>query len=120
MPRKREIVPDEAQLWLGVLLDAAFDPTSKTLDLTHSAEIANRQAQESGQRDAMRLTARDGKTQLLALADDLTAHPEEYGDQRQAELLLDWVERWVQPKDWARLQARVRKRRQRLIKQLPF
>lgn len=114
MPRKREIVPSEAQLWLGVLLDAAFDPTSKTLDLARSAEIANQQAQESGQLDALRLAARDGKTQLLSLAGDLTAYPEDYSDQRRAELLLAWAERWVQPEDWSRLAARVRKRRQRV------
>lgn len=113
MSRKREIVPSEAQLWLGVLLDAAFDPTSRTLDLARSAEIANRQAQGSGQRNALRLTARDGKTQLLALAGDLTAYPEEYSDQRRAELMLAWAERWVQAEDWSRLAARVRKRRQR-------
>lgn len=112
MARKREIVPSEAQLWLGVLLDAAFDPTSKTLNLAHSAEIANRQAQARGKRDALYLTARDGKTQLLALASDLTAYPGDYSDRRQAELLLRWAERWIQPNDWGRLTARVRKRRQ--------
>lgn len=114
MGRKREIVPGEAQLWLGVLLDAAFDPTSRTLDLARSAEIANQQAQTSGHRDALRLTARDGKTQLLNLAGDLTGYPEDYSDQRRAELLLAWAERWVQAEDWSRLTARVRKRRQRM------
>lgn len=114
MARKREIVPSEAQLWLGVLLDAAFDPTSKTLDLARSAEIANQRAQEVGRRDALRLTARDGKTQLLGLAGDLTAYPDDYSDQRQAELLLIWAERWIQPEDWGRLAARVRKRRQKM------
>jgi len=114
MARKREIVPSEARLWLGVLLDAAFDPTSRTLDLARSAEIANHQTQANGPRDALRLTARDGKTQLLALAGDLTAYPEDYSDQRQAELLLAWAERWIQPEDWGRLAARVRKRRQKM------
>lgn len=114
MGRRREIVPEEASLWLGVLLDAAFDPTSRTLDLARSAEIANQEAQANGLRDALRLTARDGKTQLLALAGDLTAYPEDYSDQRRAELLLAWVERWVQADDWTRLAGRVRKRRQRL------
>lgn len=116
MARKREIVPSEAQLWLGVLLDAAFDPTSKTLDLARSAEIANQHAQAQGSRDTLRLTARDGKKQLLSLAGDLTAYPEDYSDQRRAELLLTWSERWVQADDWSRLTARVRKRRQRMAR----
>lgn len=114
MPRKREIVPGEAQLWLGVLLDAAFDPTSRTLNLARSAEIANSTADRLEREGALRLSAQDGKTQLLAIANDLTAYPEEYPPRRAAELLLGWAERWVQPEDWSRLQARVRKRRQRM------
>jgi hypothetical protein len=92
MARKRSISPYEAHIWLGVLLDAAFDQTSRTLSLS----------------------SRDGQTQLLALAGDLTAYPDDYSAQRQAELLLAWAERWIQPEDWGRLAARVRKRRQRL------
>ncbi|TDX22937.1 hypothetical protein DFO67_1267 [Modicisalibacter xianhensis] len=111
MARRREIRPGEATLWLGVLLDAAFDPTSKTLNLARSAEIASQAAQDQGMTGALRLTARDGQSQLLALASDFVNYPEEYGDRRRAELLLGWVERWMQPEDWARLQARVRKRR---------
>src|SRR5690554_2338294 len=115
MARQREIQPAEAGLWLGVLLDAAFDPTSKALNLARSAEIANRAAAEQGMTDALRLTARDGQSQLLALAGDFVNYPEDYNDRRRAELLLAWVDRWMQPEDWARLQARVRKRRQRLV-----
>jgi hypothetical protein len=111
MARKREIRSQEAKIWLGVLLDAAFDPTSKTLNLARSAEIANQAAHSQGLTNTLCLTARDGQSQLLALASDFVNDPEGYTDHRQAELLLDWVERWMQPEDWARLQARVRKRR---------
>lgn len=114
MARKRSIAPDEARIWLGVLLDAAFDPTTHQLNLARSAEIANQRTRESGMRDALHLTARDGKTQLLALAGDLTAYPDDYTSQREAELLLAWSERWIQPDDWGRLAARVRKRRQKM------
>lgn len=111
MPRRREIRPDEASLWLGVLLDAAFDPTSRTLNLARSAELANKASRDQGMTEALRLTARDGRSQLLTIAGDFVNYPEEYSDRRRAELLLAWVERWMQPEDWARLQARVRKRR---------
>lgn len=114
MPRHREIRPDEALLWLGVLLDAAFDPTSITLNLARSAEAANKAAYEQGMKEALRLTARDGQSQLLALAGDFVNYPEEYSDRRRSELLLAWVERWMQPEDWTRIQARVRKRRRLL------
>lgn len=117
MARKRSIAPDEARIWLGVLLDAAFDPTARhQLNLARSAEIANQRAQESGHRDALRLTARDGRTQLLGLAGDLTAYPDDYTSQREAELLLAWCEMWLQPDDWRRLVERVKKRRQRASK----
>lgn len=117
MARTRSIAPDEARIWLGVLLDAAFDPTARhQLNLARSAEIANQRAQESGHRDALRLTARDGRTQLLGLASDLTAYPDDYTSQREAELLLAWCEMWLQPGDWRRLVERVKKRRQRTNK----
>ncbi|GHB15743.1 hypothetical protein [Modicisalibacter luteus] len=113
MARRREIRPEEATLWLGVLLDAAFDPTSKTLNLARSAEIANQAAQKQGMAGALRLTARDGQSQLLALASDFVSYPEEQSDKRRAELLLGWAEHWMLPEDWTRLAARVRKRRER-------
>lgn len=115
MARRREIRPEEATLWQGVLLDAAFDPTSKTLNLARSAEIANQAAQSQGMTGALRLTARDGQSQLLSLISDFTNYPEDYSDRRRAELMLDWVNRWMPPEDWARLAARVRKRRERIM-----
>lgn len=105
MARKREIVPSEAQVWLGVLLDAAFDPTSTTLELKRSADRLNHTGPGHG------WLARHGQTELLAIASDLTQYPHDYSDTRRAELLLAWAERWVQPEDWSRLHARVRKRR---------
>lgn len=116
MARKRSIVPEEADIWLGVLLDAVFDPTTRhQLDLARSADLANQVLLEKGgHREALRrLTARDGKTQLLGIASDLTTYPDDYTSQRAAELLLVWAERWIQPEDWGRFAARVRKRRQK-------
>lgn len=112
MPRKREIRTDEVTIWLGVLLDAAFDPTSTALNLARSAEQANARAKAQGV-GLPRLTARDGLSQLLALASDFTTYPDDYTDRRRAELLLLWAERWMQPSDWTRLASRVRKRRER-------
>lgn len=114
MPRKRSIAPDEARIWLGVLLDAAFDPTARhQLNLGRSAEILNQCAQEQGHTSALKLRGRDGSAQLLSLASDLTNYPEDYTSQREAELLLAWCEMWLQPDDWRRLVERVKKRRQR-------
>ncbi|KGE77228.1 hypothetical protein FP66_11260 [Halomonas salina] len=107
MGRKRVIVPEEASLWLGVLLDAAFDPTSTALDLKRSADVLNHTGPGHGWQ------ARHGQAELLAIASDLTQYPHDYSDTRRAELLLAWAERWVQADDWQRLQGRVRKRRQR-------
>lgn len=107
MGRKRVIVPEEASLWLGVLLDAAFDPTSTTLDLKRSADVLN----HTGPGHSWQ--ARHGQSDLLAIASDLTQYPHDYSETRRAELLLAWAERWVQADDWQRLQGRVRKRRQR-------
>lgn len=113
MPTKWKIRPDETAIWLGVLLDAAFDPTSKVLNLARSAEIHNAQVREQGL-DLMRLTARDGRCELLSIAGDVTRYPEDYPTSRQAELLLAWAQRWLQQSDWTRLSARVRKRREKL------
>lgn len=107
MGRKRVIAPEEASLWLGVLLDAAFDPTSTALDLQRSADMLN----HTGSGHSWQ--ARHGQADLLAIASDLTQYPHDYNDVRRAELLLTWAERWIQPDDWQRLQGRVRKRRQR-------
>ena len=57
---------EEAILWLGVLLDAVFDPTSQTVNLARSAEIANQRAKDNGLQGALNLRPRDGKSQLLA------------------------------------------------------
>lgn len=105
MGRKRVIAPEEASLWLSVLLDAAFDPTSTVLE--HSANVLN----HSGSGDGWQ--AHHAQTDLLAIASDLTQYPHDYSDKQRAELLLAWSNRWIQPDDWLRLQGRVRKRRQR-------
>lgn len=112
MAKPRRVQPSEAKIWLGVLLDAAFDPTTQTLNLARSAEKSNRKAQEQGMPNALKQTASDGQSQLLALASDFVNYPEDHSDARQGELLLAWIERWMQPEDWTRLSARVRKRRE--------
>ena len=112
MTSRRVIRSDEVGIWLGVLLDAAFDPTSATLNLARSAEIHNAKAREQGLALTPQ-TARDGKSQLLGLASDFTVYPDELTSARQGELLLAWIDRWMQPEDWTRLHARVRKRRQK-------
>lgn len=114
MARPRTIQSAEARVWLGVLLDAAFDPTAKhPLNLARSAEDANQRALANGSLRALRFTARDGQTQLLTLANELVASPEDYTSRQEAEFLLDWCNRWLQPEDWRRLVERVKKRRQR-------
>lgn len=101
------MVPEEASLWLGVLLDAAFDPTSAALDLARSAGVLNHTGSGSGWQ------ACHGQAELLAIASDLIRYPDDYSSTRRTELLLAWAERWIQPDDWQRLQGQVRKRRQR-------
>lgn len=108
MTRKREIRQDEVDMWLGVLLDAAFDQATQGLDLDQSAALLNTNAP-----GARKLSGRDGLAQLLALASDFTNYPTDYNDTRRAELLLAWVAMWLQVDDWNRLQGRVRKRRAR-------
>lgn len=115
--RVRTIRGDEVSLWLGVLLGAAFDPTSHTLNLARSAELLNAQAKAGGVTDHVRVSARDGLGQLLSLAGDFVTYPEDYRTSRQAELLLIWANRWLQPEDWNRLQAKVRKRRELINKE---
>ena len=48
---------------------------------------------------------------LLGIAHDATAYPDDIPGWRLAELLLRWAEQYVSGEDWKRLQARVRKQR---------
>jgi hypothetical protein len=48
---------------------------------------------------------------LLGIAHDATAYPDDIPGWRLAELLLRWAEQYVPGEDWKRLQGRVRKRR---------
>ncbi|MGP9565695.1 hypothetical protein [Halomonas sp. AOP43-D1-12] len=84
MPRKRAIQAAETHLWLEVLLMYAFGPAP---------------AEQAARLD------------LLGVAHDATAYPDDIPDGRLAELLLAWVEKYVPPEDWHRLQSRIRKRR---------
>lgn len=84
MARKRAIQVAEAHLWLEVLLTYAF-----------GSEPAHRAA----------------RLDLLGVAYDATAYPDDIPADRLAELLLAWAERYVDVGDWQRLQARIRQRR---------
>lgn len=84
MPRPRSIQAAEASIWLAVLLDYAF-------------------IQKSAQRAVL--------LDLVGIAHDATAYPEDIPGWRLAELLLRWSSDAVPAADWRRLQARVRKRR---------
>ena len=84
MPRPRALQAAEASLWLSVLLDYSFSDTS---------------AQRAARLD------------LLGIAHDATAYPDDIPGWRLAELLLRWAEQYVSGEDWKRLQARVRKQR---------
>lgn len=84
MPRPRAIQAAEAPLWLAVLLDYSFSDKS---------------AQKAARLD------------LLGIAHDATAYPDDIPGWRLAELLLLWAEQYVPGEDWRRLQARVRKQR---------
>ncbi|WP_163650668.1 hypothetical protein [Modicisalibacter sp. 'Wilcox'] len=112
MPRKREIPTGECQIWLGVLLDAVFDPTSKVVNLSQRAEQMNK---EAGVTPNKGWSAQGGKSELLSIARDITDYPEDYPPKHRADLLLRWANRWVIDEDWSRLKARVRKRRQRSV-----
>tara|TARA_R110001606_G_scaffold23555_2_gene78710 strand:+ start:174 stop:410 length:237 start_codon:yes stop_codon:yes gene_type:complete len=57
---------------------------------------------------------RAARLDLVGIAHDATAYPDDIPGWRLAELLLRWAEQYVPPEDWKRLQARVRKRRQPL------
>lgn len=84
MPRPRAIQAAEAPIWLAVLLDYGF-------------------SEKSAQRTAL--------LDLLGIAHDATAYPDDISHWRLAELLLRWAEKYVPAEDWRRLQGRVRKRR---------
>ena len=84
MSRPRALQATEAPLWLAVLLDYSF-----------------------GDKNALRAARLD----LLGIAHDATAYPDDIPGWRLAELLLRWAEQYVPGEDWKRLQARVRKRR---------
>jgi|TARA_R110001583_G_C5666453_1_gene410241 hypothetical protein len=84
MPRPRAIQASEAPLWVAVLLDYGF-------------------SEKSAQRVAV--------LDLLGIAHDATAYPDDIPGWRLAELLLRWSDQYVPAGDWKRLQARVRKQR---------
>lgn len=84
MPRPRAIQAVEAPLWLAVLLDYSFSDTS---------------------------ALRAARLDLLGIAHDATAYPDDIPGWRLAELLLRWADQYVPARDWKRLQGRVRKRR---------
>lgn len=81
MVRTRAIQAAESALWLEVLLTYAFGPAP--------AE----------------------QLDLLGVAHDATAYPDDIPDGRLADLLLAWSERYVGGEDWQRLQAKIRQRR---------
>lgn len=84
MSRPRSLQAAEAPLWLAVLLDYSFSD-----------------------KNALRAAQLD----LLGIAHDATAYPDDIPGWRLAELLLRWAEQYVPGEDWKRLQARVRKQR---------
>lgn len=84
MARTRGIQAAEAPLWLEVLLTYAF-----------GSEPVHRAA----------------RLDLLGVAHDATAYPDDIPNGRLAELLLAWAERYVGTGDWQRLQAKIRQRR---------
>ncbi|NVF16622.1 hypothetical protein [Vreelandella maris] len=86
MPRPRALQADEASLWLAVLLDYSF---------------SDKNAQRAARLD------------LLGIAHDATAYPDDIPGWRLAELLLRWAEQYVPARDWQRLQARLRQRRRK-------
>lgn len=86
MPRPRAIQASEAPLWLAVLLGYGF-------------------SDKSAQRAAL--------LDLLGIAHDVTAYPDDIPNWRLAELLLRWAEQYVPAGDWQRLQARLRQRRRK-------
>lgn len=84
MARTRAIQAAEAHLWLEVLLAYAFGTSP---------------------------VQRAARLDLLGVAHDATAYPDDIPSGRLAQLLLAWAEQYVSAEDWRRLQARIRKRR---------
>lgn len=84
MARTRAIQAAESALWLEVLLTYAFGPAP---------------AEQAARLD------------LLGVAHDATAYPDDISNWRLAQLLLAWAERYVDAGDWQRLQAKIRQRR---------
>ena len=84
MARTRAIQAAEAHLWLEVLLAYAFGPAP---------------------------TEQAARLDLLGVAHDATAYPDDIPDDRLAQRLLAWAERYVGAGDWQRLQAKIRQRR---------
>ena len=82
MPRPRALQADEASLWLAVLLDYSF---------------SDKNAQRAARLD------------LLGIAHDATAYPDDIPGWRLAELLLRWAKQYVPARDWQRLRQRRRK-----------
>ncbi|KAA0015469.1 hypothetical protein F0A16_20480 [Salinicola corii] len=115
MPRERfsSITPDEALVWLGALISASMDERDKTLNLGRSAELLNARMRDSGISFTPK-RGRDGLSQLLALAGDFVNYPDDHTAARRAELVAAWCRDWLQPDDWDRINARIRKRRQRV------
>ena len=103
---ERKINPVEWSMYLGVLMSAAFDPTSRVLNLARSAEILNKKA------GGKRFNARTGLRHLLDIAYTLTDETRDISAAKRASMILEWVQTWVQSEDWKRIQAQVRKRRQ--------
>lgn len=89
MPRKRAIEATEAPLWLGTLLDYAFGGS------------------------APQVVSQAAKLDLLAIAHNVTAYPDDIPPVRASVLMLEWSEQWLDADDWQRLQARLRQRRRR-------
>ena len=56
---------------------------------------------------------RAARLDLLGIAHDATAYPDDIPGWRLAELLLRWAEQYVPARDWQRLQARLRQRRRK-------
>lgn len=108
--RRREIDPGEHRIWLGILLDAVFDPTSRVVNLRARAEAMNREYPPSTPGGGW--NPRIAQAELLSIASDVTDYPDDIPPRRAAELLVLWAERWLTKEDWDRLQGRVRKRRQ--------
>lgn len=84
MPRRRSMQTAEAPLWLAVLLHYSFSDKS---------------------------VQKPARLELLSIAHDATAYPDDLPNAKLAELLLGWSEKNISISNWRTFQARVRKRR---------